>query len=62
MLAAGAGLPALSDRHAIETATLPRDQYDPFDRMLIAEARLEKLRAVSADKAWRDHELDLVVV
>lgn len=62
MLAAGAELLAVSDRHAIETATLPRHHDDPFDRMLIAQARLERLRAVSADKAWRDYELDLVVV
>jgi len=34
----------------------------PFDRMLIAQARVEKLRAVSADKAWRDYELDLAPI
>jgi PIN domain nuclease of toxin-antitoxin system len=35
---------------------------DPFDRMLIAQARVEKLRAVSADRAWRRYELDLATV
>ena len=62
MIAAGAELLMVSDTHAIETAALPRHHDDPFDRMLIAQARVEKLRAVSADKAWRDYELDLAAV
>ena len=62
MLAAGAELLAVSDAHAIETAALPRHHDDPFDRMLIAQARVEKLRAVSADRAWRGYELDLATV
>jgi PIN domain nuclease of toxin-antitoxin system len=52
----------VSDQHAIETAALPRHHDDPFDRMLIAQTRVEKLRAVSADRAWRDYVLDLVSV
>ncbi len=62
MIAAGAELLMVSDAHAIETAALPRHHDDPFDRMLIAQARVEKLRAVSADKAWRDYELDLATL
>ena len=62
MLAAGAELLAVSDAHAIETAALPRHHDDPFDRMLIAQARVEKLRAVSADRAWRRYELDLATI
>ncbi len=62
MIAAGAEMLAVSDGHAIETAALPRHHDDPFDRMLIAQARVERLRAVSADKAWRDYELDLAVI
>ena len=62
MIAAGAELLMVSDAHAIETAALPRHHDDPFDRMLIAQTRVEKLRAVSADKAWRNYELDLATV
>lgn len=62
MIAAGAELLMVSDTHAIETAALPRHHDDPFDRMLIAQARVEKLRAVSADKAWRDYDLNLATV
>ena len=39
-------LPVL-DPHVIETAQLPLVHHDPFDRMLIAEARVEGLMAVS---------------
>ena len=62
MVAAGAEILTVSDTHAIETAALPRHHDDPFDRMLIAQARVGKLRAVSADKAWREYELDLVPI
>ena len=62
MIAAGAELLPVSDTHAVETAALPRHHDDPFDRMLIAQARVEKLRAVSADRAWRDYELDLAAL
>ncbi len=62
MIAAGAELLMVSDTHAIETAALPRHHDDSFDRMLIAQARVERLRAVSADRAWQVYELDLAVV
>jgi len=62
MIGCGAEVLAVSDTHAIETAALPRHHDDPFDRMLIAQARVERLRAVSADNAWRNYELDLAVI
>jgi PIN domain nuclease of toxin-antitoxin system len=37
-------------RHAAAVAKLPRHHADPFDRMLIAQAFLEPLRLVTADK------------
>lgn len=36
-------------RHAIELARLPAHHRDPFDRMLIAQARCEPLRLLTAD-------------
>lgn len=62
MLGAGAELLPVTDEHAIETAALPLHHDDPFDRILIAQARVERLRAISADRHWRDYELDLVTV
>jgi PIN domain nuclease of toxin-antitoxin system len=37
-------------RHAAAVAKLPLHHADPFDRMLIAQAFLEPLRLVTADK------------
>jgi PIN domain nuclease of toxin-antitoxin system len=51
-------LPVL-DSHAIETSALPRIHDDPFDRLLIAQARLEGLMAVSADGHWPSYDVTL---
>jgi PIN domain nuclease of toxin-antitoxin system len=37
-------------RHAAAVTKLPLHHADPFDRMLIAQAFLEPLRGVTADK------------
>jgi PIN domain nuclease of toxin-antitoxin system len=47
------------DSHAIETSALPRIHDDPFDRLLIAQARLEGLMAVSADRHWPSYDVSL---
>jgi PIN domain nuclease of toxin-antitoxin system len=36
--------------HAIEAATLPTLHRDPFDRLLVAQARLEGLLLLTADR------------
>lgn len=46
----------MSSRHAWEAARLPRHHADPFDRMLIAQARMERLVCVTRDPAFRDYE------
>jgi PIN domain nuclease of toxin-antitoxin system len=43
-LAAGASIPPVLEAHVIETAQLPPVHEDPFDRLLIAQARLEGLK------------------
>lgn len=35
--------------HAMEAGALPRHHEDPFDRMLVAQASLERLTIVTAD-------------
>ena len=37
-------------RHAVLAGDLPRHHDDPFDRMLVAQARLEELTIVSRDE------------
>lgn len=37
--------------HAVESAELPGHHRDPFDRLLVAQARLEDLTIVTSDQA-----------
>ncbi len=46
--------------HARAAGALPRHHEDPFDRMLIAQARVESLTLVSYDPAFRDYEVTLL--
>jgi PIN domain nuclease of toxin-antitoxin system len=43
----------------IETAQLPLVHHDPFDRLLIAQARVEGLMAVSSDGHWPGYDVSL---
>ena len=42
-------LPVLAE-HAVAAAELPLHHGDPFDRLLVAQATVEKLRLVTADR------------
>lgn len=48
--------------HAEEAAALPRHHGDPFDRMLVAQARIENLVLVSRDPAMERYDLDLLMI
>ena len=41
--------------HALAAGTLPGPHKDPFDRMLIAQARIEKLRVISIDPVFKQY-------
>jgi len=57
LLEAGAvGLPVALE-HARQMEALPWHHRDPFDRMLIAQARLEGASIVSGDVALQDYEV-----
>lgn len=43
----------MTARHSLAAGTLPRHHEDPFDRMLIAQARIEGLTIVTRDPAFR---------
>lgn len=47
----------ISSRHAAAAGALPRHHDDPFDRMLIAQARTEELVLVTRDRAFRAYEV-----
>lgn len=56
-LSAGAALLDIRDVHVIETGNLPGIHEDPFDRLIIAQARTEGLVAVTSDHRWADYDL-----
>lgn len=46
--------------HAEAAAALPLHHSDPFDRMLIAQARSEGLSLVSSDAKFQAYDVDLI--
>lgn len=46
---AGYGLLAVNAEHAAAVADLPALHSDPFDRVLVAQARMEPLRLITSD-------------
>ena len=46
--------------HALSVDSLPYHHRDPFDRMLIAQARMEGLRIVTADRLFAAYSVDLI--
>lgn len=45
--------------HAIAAGALPRYHSDPFDRMLIAQARLEQLVLVTEDSVFTRYDVPI---
>ncbi|MFP3943258.1 MAG: type II toxin-antitoxin system VapC family toxin [Alphaproteobacteria bacterium] len=52
----------ISMDHARQTTTLPFHHRDPFDRMLIAQARTEGLTLITADARISDYDVRLLMV
>ena len=50
---------SMTAAQAIAAGSLPRHHDDPFDRMLIAQARLEGLTVVTADAQFKKYEVAL---
>ena len=46
--------------HAERAARLPRHHGDPFDRMLIAQAQVERLTIVTRDAVFDDYDVDVL--
>jgi PIN domain nuclease of toxin-antitoxin system len=56
----GFGVVTVAPRHAVELLALPRLHGDPFDRMLIAQARAEGLTLVTDDTMIRRYDVALL--
>ncbi len=48
--------------HALHAGSLPFHHADPFDRLLIAQAQLENLGILTADRQFEAYEVDLLWV
>lgn len=48
--------------HAMTAGALPAHHKDPFDRMLIAQARCEGLTLVTHDTQIQKYDVELLVV
>jgi PIN domain nuclease of toxin-antitoxin system len=46
--------------HAVAVGSLPGHHHDPFDRLLIAQARAEDLTLVTADMVLDDYEVTVL--
>ena len=46
--------------HARAVKDLPQHHRDPFDRMLVVQARAERMTLVSRDRRFRDYDVDLL--
>jgi PIN domain nuclease of toxin-antitoxin system len=56
----GIGSLSIEHRHALATSDLPPHHQDPFDRMLIAQATVEKLPIATVDRKFTAYAVSLV--
>ncbi len=46
--------------HALAVESLPPHHHDPFDRILVAQAQIEKLTLVTSDREMRHYPISLL--
>lgn len=52
---------AFTSAHGDEAARLPLVHHDPFDRGLIAQARIERLTLLTTDRKLSAYDVDVVI-
>ena len=60
MAAQGVSSVAVEHVHALRVASLPQLHGDPFDRVLIAQAQVEKMAILTADAAFSRYDVEVV--
>lgn len=50
----------ITHTHALKVYDLPSHHQDPFDRLLIAQAILEQMTILTADRAFAKYPVDIV--
>ncbi|WP_260295513.1 type II toxin-antitoxin system VapC family toxin [Sedimenticola hydrogenitrophicus] len=53
---------AISGKHAEAAARLPPLHRDPFDRLLVAQARLENLTLITHDRAIEAYDVAMLMI
>lgn len=61
ILALGVRILGLSADHGLDVSRLPMHHRDPFDRLLIAQARAERLTVLTADSRFPEYPIKTVV-
>jgi PIN domain nuclease of toxin-antitoxin system len=50
----------INNNHVLQTYFLPAHHQDSFDRLLIAQSRVEKLALMTTDRQFRTYEVELI--
>ncbi len=58
----GFGTVPITASHALAAGRLPPHHADPFDRMLIAQAKQERLALVTVNERFADYDVELLAV
>ncbi|MEH1924528.1 type II toxin-antitoxin system VapC family toxin [Nostoc sp.] len=51
---------SITEHHAVKAASLPEHHKDPFDRLLIAQAILEKMIIITSDTQFINYGVPLL--
>jgi len=49
-------------RHAVHVAQLPPHHHDPFDRMLVAQALIERMPVLTADRRFTAYGVEVLAL
>jgi len=60
IIASGVQPLPIEHSHALQLAQLPPHHRDPFDRLLIAQAQVDRLVLVSADRRLADYDVEIL--
>lgn len=60
VVASGARVLGLTPAHGLAVATLPLHHKDPFDRLLVAQAKVDKLTLITNDQAVMEYDIETV--
>ena len=56
----GFGTLRIEHAHALRAGALPMHHRDPFDRVLVAQAQIEKIPIITADRKLAPYEVDII--